>query len=50
MSVEKSFSIFHKLPKWGQAFKPAGAFQATRCELIGKVATPRRSAAAAQKG
>jgi len=29
---------------------PAGAFQAPLCKLTGKVPTPRRSTAAAQKG
>src|SRR5579864_102423 len=33
----------------GPGFQPAGAFQA-RCPLTGKVPTPRRSTAAAQKG
>ncbi len=34
----------------GSGFQPAGAFQASRCPLTGKVPTPRRSTAAAQKG
>jgi hypothetical protein len=34
----------------GPGFQPAGAFQAPQRSLTGKVPTPRRSAAAAQKG
>jgi hypothetical protein len=34
----------------GPGFQPAGAFQAPRGPLNGKVPTPRRSTAAAQKG
>ena len=34
----------------GPGFQPAGAFQAPRHPLTGKVPTPRRSTAAAQKG